>query len=120
MPTFPVFSLGKRTTSAASGNAPSAPRLWSVLAASAASLAPPFSANKTRYVILLAFQETSIADREFFAQPAYHPGIYAVMIASGLILIITSLMVFKFNRANKRAAAGGKIIAGMEGFRYTL
>jgi hypothetical protein len=42
------------------------------------------------------------------------------MIASGLILIITSSMVLKFNQANKRAAAGGKIVAGMEGFRYTL
>jgi hypothetical protein len=42
------------------------------------------------------------------------------MIASGLIIIITSAMVLKFNQANKRAAAGGKIIAGMKGFRYTL
>lgn len=68
----------------------------------------------------IALRKISAAHYDFLAQPAYHPGIYAVMIASGLILIITGSMVFKFNQANKRAAAGGKIIAGMEGFRYTL
>jgi hypothetical protein len=34
-------------------------------------------------------------------------------------MIITLLLEFKFWRANKRAAAGGKIIEGLEGFRYT-
>jgi hypothetical protein len=42
------------------------------------------------------------------------------MTASALILVITSLMTFKFNQANKRAAAGGKIIAGMDDLQYTL
>ena len=53
-------------------------------------------------------------------KPKYHPGIYTTMIASGMILIITAMMTFKFHRANKRADAGGKIIEGLEGFRYTL
>jgi hypothetical protein len=53
-------------------------------------------------------------------KPAYHPGIYATMIAGGLIIIITLAMTFKFHRANQRAAAGGKWIEGLEGFRYTL
>jgi hypothetical protein len=42
------------------------------------------------------------------------------MIAAGLIVIIALLMDLTFWRANKRAAAGGKIIEGLEGFRYTL
>jgi len=52
--------------------------------------------------------------------PAYHPGILTTMISSGLIVIITSAMVWKFHRANERAAAGGKVIEGLKGFRYTL
>jgi hypothetical protein len=53
-------------------------------------------------------------------KPGYKPGIYATMISGGLIVIITLAMTFNFNRANKRAAAGGKWIEGLEGFRYTL
>lgn len=41
-------------------------------------------------------------------KPAYHPGIYTTMIASGLIVIITLMMDLKFHRANKRASAGGR------------
>ncbi|KAH7237955.1 major facilitator superfamily domain-containing protein [Fusarium solani] len=52
--------------------------------------------------------------------PGYRPGIYAAMIASSLIILITLALDAKFFRANKRAAAGGKIIGGLEGFRYTL
>ncbi|KAK5135980.1 hypothetical protein LTR08_004234 [Meristemomyces frigidus] len=52
--------------------------------------------------------------------PAYRPGMYATILASGLIVIITCLMTLKFHRANKRAAAGGKVIEGLPGFRYTL
>ncbi|KAH7238010.1 hypothetical protein B0J15DRAFT_569846 [Fusarium solani] len=52
--------------------------------------------------------------------PGYRPGIYAAMIASSLIILITLALDAKFFRANKRAAAGGKIIEGLEGFRYTL
>ena len=53
-------------------------------------------------------------------KPAYRPGIITTMIACGLVILITSLMDYKFWRANKRAEAGGKIIEGLEGFRYTL
>lgn len=53
-------------------------------------------------------------------KPGYLPGIYATTIACALVIVITCLMEFKFHRANKRAAAGGKIIEGLEGFRYTL
>ncbi|KAH7115383.1 major facilitator superfamily domain-containing protein [Dactylonectria estremocensis] len=52
--------------------------------------------------------------------PGYRPGIYAAMTASGLIILITLALDLKFVRANKRAAAGGKLIGGLEGFRYTL
>jgi len=52
--------------------------------------------------------------------PAYRPGMYGCLIASGLILVITAALMLKFHRANKRAAAGGKVIEGLEGFRYTL
>jgi len=41
------------------------------------------------------------------------------MIACGLVMVITLLLEWKFARANKRAAAGGKVIEGLEGFRYT-
>jgi len=53
-------------------------------------------------------------------KPNYRPGMYGVLIASALIVVITCLLELKFWRANKRAAAGGKIIEGLEGFRYTL
>jgi hypothetical protein len=52
--------------------------------------------------------------------PHYVPGITAAMIAAGLIVVVTLLLNLKFWRANKRADAGGKIIEGLEGFRYTL
>jgi len=52
--------------------------------------------------------------------PGYRPGIYTCIIACALTVVITMLLTFKFHRANKRAASGGKIIEGLEGFRYTL
>ncbi|KAL2437015.1 High-affinity nicotinic acid transporter [Exophiala dermatitidis] len=52
-------------------------------------------------------------------KPEYHPGILTCMIASGLIILITLALDFKFWRANKRAAAGGKPIEGLQGFFYT-
>lgn len=52
-------------------------------------------------------------------KPEYHPGILTCMLASALIIIITLALDFKFYRANKRAAAGGKPIEGLQGFRYT-
>jgi MFS family permease len=52
--------------------------------------------------------------------PAYVPGIIACMIAAVMIIVIALLLDLKFWMANKRAAKGGKIIEGMQGFRYTL
>jgi hypothetical protein len=52
--------------------------------------------------------------------PEYRPGIWTCMIACALIIVITLAMDFKFQRANKRAASGGKPIEGLVGFRYTL
>ena len=52
--------------------------------------------------------------------PNYRPGIYCTMTAAALIIVITLALDFKFWRANKRAEAGGKIIEGLNGFRYTL
>ncbi|EME48560.1 hypothetical protein DOTSEDRAFT_19083 [Dothistroma septosporum NZE10] len=53
-------------------------------------------------------------------KPGYAPGMYTCIIACALVVVITTVMDLKFHRANKRAAAGGKIIEGLEGFRYTL
>ncbi|KAF2173260.1 hypothetical protein M409DRAFT_17203 [Zasmidium cellare ATCC 36951] len=53
-------------------------------------------------------------------KPGYRPGIYATVIASALVVVITCFMDLKFHRANKSAAAGGKVIEGLAGFRYTL
>ncbi|KIV92880.1 hypothetical protein PV10_04144, partial [Exophiala mesophila] len=52
-------------------------------------------------------------------KPEYHPGILTCMISSGLIILITLALDYKFWRANKRVAAGGKPIEGLEGFTYT-
>ncbi|CZR64447.1 probable permease of the major facilitator superfamily [Phialocephala subalpina] len=52
--------------------------------------------------------------------PKYGPGIMTVMIANGLILVITALLSVKFHLANKRVDRGGKPIEGQEGFHYTL
>ena len=51
--------------------------------------------------------------------PTYIPGITTCILACGLVIIITGILELKFWRANKRAAAGGKVIEGLEGFRYT-
>lgn len=52
--------------------------------------------------------------------PHYIPGITACMIAAGMIIVIALLLDLKMHFANRRAANGGKVIEGLEGFRYTL
>lgn len=42
------------------------------------------------------------------------------MIACAVVIVLTCMLELKFYRANKRAAAGGNVIEGLEGFRYTL
>jgi hypothetical protein len=51
--------------------------------------------------------------------PNYIPGITTCILACGLVILITIALEFKFWRANKRVNTGGKIIEGLEGFRYT-
>lgn len=53
-------------------------------------------------------------------KPGYRPGMYTTLIASSLVIVITCLLELKFIRANRRAEAGGKLIEGLAGFRYTL
>ena len=53
------------------------------------------------------------------AETGYIPGITTTILSMGLVIVITCLLEFKFWRANKRAASGGKVIEGLEGFRYT-
>lgn len=53
-------------------------------------------------------------------KPGYAPGMYTTIIACALVVVLTAVMDLKFHRANKRAEAGGKVIEGLEGFRYTL
>lgn len=52
--------------------------------------------------------------------PNYRPGIYCTMIAAALIIVLTLLLDLKFWRANKRVDNGGKMIEGLQGFKYTL
>ncbi|KAK2799595.1 hypothetical protein FQN50_008433 [Emmonsiellopsis sp. PD_5] len=52
--------------------------------------------------------------------PEYRLGTYVTLGSSALLIIVTLLLDLKFIRANKRAAAGGAPIGGLEGFRYTL
>jgi hypothetical protein len=51
--------------------------------------------------------------------PGYRPGILTCLLANALIIVIVGILSLKFWRANKRAAAGGKIIANQPGFLYT-
>lgn len=52
--------------------------------------------------------------------PSYGPGIMTCMIANGLVLVIVALLTLKFWMANKGADRDGKILEGLECFRYTL
>lgn len=52
--------------------------------------------------------------------PHYYPAFATCLAATSGTIVIVLLLLLKFTRANKRAAAGGKIIEGLEGFRYTL
>ncbi|KAJ5757992.1 uncharacterized protein N7511_006686 [Penicillium nucicola] len=51
--------------------------------------------------------------------PNYRPGLLCAMLANALVVVIVGAMTLKFNRANKRVAAGGKPIEGQIGFKYT-
>ncbi|KAF7189398.1 High-affinity nicotinic acid transporter [Pseudocercospora fuligena] len=53
-------------------------------------------------------------------KPHFYPGIATCLAATFACIVVVLLLLLKFIRANKRAAAGGKPIEGLEGFRYTL
>ena len=50
-------------------------------------------------------------------KPHYFPGIAVCIVAAALIIVIVLLLDLKFMRANRRAAAGGKPVEGLAGFR---
>ena len=52
--------------------------------------------------------------------PNYRPGVLACLIANALIVVVVAGLSNKFHRANKRVMNGGKIVEGLEGFKYTL
>ncbi|KIW72718.1 hypothetical protein PV04_00894 [Phialophora macrospora] len=52
--------------------------------------------------------------------PTYYPGIYTALTCNAVITLVTISMVLYFRRQNKAADAGTTVIAGLEGFRYTL
>ena len=52
--------------------------------------------------------------------PAYHPGIYAAIVANCLIIITVGLLSVHFFMSNKKARRGQKIIEGQQGFLYTI
>jgi len=51
--------------------------------------------------------------------PGYRPGILACLLAQVLTIVVVALLSLKFWRANKRVDAGGKLIEGQVGFKYT-
>ena len=52
--------------------------------------------------------------------PSYRPGMLACLIANAIMILIVAALSWKFHRANKRVDAGGKLIEGYPGFKYTF
>ncbi|EEP77212.1 predicted protein [Uncinocarpus reesii 1704] len=52
--------------------------------------------------------------------PEYYPGIYTALVCQGVNLVIVTVLVLYFKRANRQADANGRIIEGLASFRYTL
>lgn len=52
--------------------------------------------------------------------PAYVPGIMATVAFAAFNFLATAFLVLYYMRANKNAAERGIVIAGKEGFRYSL
>ncbi|KAJ9616209.1 hypothetical protein H2204_014004 [Knufia peltigerae] len=64
-----------------------------------------------------------IAGSVYFRQqdaPKYRPGLYASFSTLALCLILTSSISVYFHLQNKKADREGKILEGVENFRYTL
>lgn len=52
--------------------------------------------------------------------PKYRPGLYASFTSLSICLILTSSITVYFYRENKKADREGKILEGVENYRYTL
>jgi sugar phosphate permease len=52
--------------------------------------------------------------------PKYRPGLYAAFTSMSCAIMITLGLTLYFRRENKKADKEGKILEGLEGFRYTL
>jgi hypothetical protein len=52
--------------------------------------------------------------------PHYIPGISVCLGCMVATVVLVLILDLQFMRANKQAASGGKLIEGLEGFRYTL
>lgn len=52
--------------------------------------------------------------------PGYRPGIYASIVCIVVCMAITIGITFHFHRENEEADKRGKILEGLEGYRYTL
>lgn len=64
-----------------------------------------------------------IAGSLYFRQqdyPGYRPGLYASFTSLSICLVMVSSISLYFHRQNKKAEHEGKILEGVEGFRYTL
>ncbi|KEF58316.1 uncharacterized protein A1O9_06242 [Exophiala aquamarina CBS 119918] len=64
-----------------------------------------------------------IAGSVYFRQqdyPLYRPGLYASFTSLSLCLILTTFLAIYFWRENRKAERDGKILEGVQHFRYTL
>lgn len=52
--------------------------------------------------------------------PTFRPGLYASFACMTITISFTLFLVFTFKRENRRADEEGKVLEGVEGFRYTL
>ena len=82
----------------------------------------------TKRQMALSLQTTfggvgGIAGSVYFRQqdsPHYRPGLYASFTSLSVCLIFTLTLAVYFWRENRKADKEGKILEGVEGFRYTL
>jgi sugar phosphate permease len=52
--------------------------------------------------------------------PGYRPGLYASFASMAMCILTTACLCIYFARENRKADKEGKILEGMDGFRYTL
>jgi hypothetical protein len=108
---FPRIEISAGFRLTCDRNVPSHPQLWSDLVVLGVSSGRLSSVARTPQVMFLVSRLASCTKQHIL-------DIWTTLIyqsASGLVIVITLMLEFKFWRANKRADAGGKIIAGLEG-----